>query len=136
MKRDTLTVKYHDQTVGTLSKSPNNKTCVFEYSAAWIAGGFSISPLELPLKPGIIHMASCPCLRPYPLHRRIPRRTCHFRQRQRESLSGRLHSSRHQIQNQLPPLSQTHRPCQRRLRRHLPPHVESGDVDSQKVYLS
>lgn len=50
---DRLTVKYHDQKVGTLSFTPERQLCAFEYDAQWIADGFSISPLELPLKPGI-----------------------------------------------------------------------------------
>lgn len=50
---DRLTVKFHDRTVGTLSLTPDNRLCVFEYDSAWLADGFSISPLELPLKPGV-----------------------------------------------------------------------------------
>lgn len=48
-----LSVKYHDHTVGTLSLTPDNRLCTFEYDKAWLLNGFSISPLELPLKPGI-----------------------------------------------------------------------------------
>ena len=47
-----LTVKFHDHIVGTLSLTPDNRLCVFQYDTAWLAGGFSISPLDLPLKPG------------------------------------------------------------------------------------
>ena len=52
-KIEHLFVKFHDQNVGTLSLSPDNRLCVFEYDKAWLADGFSISPLELPLKPGV-----------------------------------------------------------------------------------
>ena len=47
-----LKVKFHDHTVGELSLSPDNRLNVFEYDKSWLADGFSISPLELPLKPG------------------------------------------------------------------------------------
>ena len=50
---DSLTVKYHDMVVGTLSLTPDNRLCAFEYSKEWLAEGFSISPLELPLKGGL-----------------------------------------------------------------------------------
>lgn len=54
MKRiDKLTVKYNGINVGTLSLTPDNKLCAFEYDKIWLAKGFSISPLELPLKPGL-----------------------------------------------------------------------------------
>ena len=46
-------VYYHDCQVGTLSMSPRS-CCVFEYSSQWLTSGFSISPLKLPLKAGII----------------------------------------------------------------------------------
>ena len=49
---DRLTVKFHDREVGTLSLTPDNKLCVFEYDNAWLADAFSISPLQIPLKPG------------------------------------------------------------------------------------
>lgn len=50
---DRLEVKYHDQLVGVLSLTPDNQLCVFEYAQSWLVAGFSISPLELPLKSGI-----------------------------------------------------------------------------------
>ena len=50
---DLLTVKYHGTVVGTLSLTPDNKLCTFEYAKEWLAHGFSISPLELPLKAGL-----------------------------------------------------------------------------------
>ena len=53
MKIELLNVKYHDRIVGKLSLTPDNKLCAFEYDRAWLADGFSISPLELPLRPGL-----------------------------------------------------------------------------------
>lgn len=50
---DRLTVKYHGKKVGILSLTPDNKLCAFEYDGEWLAEGFSVSPLELPLKPGL-----------------------------------------------------------------------------------
>ena len=52
-KIDQLSVNYRNRRVGTMSLTPDNRLCAFEYDSAWLAGGFSISPLELPLKPGI-----------------------------------------------------------------------------------
>ena len=53
MKTDKLMVKYHDRTVGTLTLTPDDRLCAFEYDSAWLSDGFSISPLELPLKAGL-----------------------------------------------------------------------------------
>ena len=53
MKIEALKVKYHGQDVGKLSLTPDNRLCAFEYNRGWIATGFSISPLELPLKKGL-----------------------------------------------------------------------------------
>lgn len=54
MKRiESLVVKYHHEVVGTLSLNIDGKCCIFEYDKQWLAVGFSISPLELPLKPGL-----------------------------------------------------------------------------------
>ena len=53
MKIEQLNVKYHDRIVGMLSLTPDNKLCAFEYDRSWLADGFSISPLELPLRPGL-----------------------------------------------------------------------------------
>lgn len=50
---DRLNVKYNGIQVGTLSLTPDNRVCVFEYDTRWITDGFSISPLELPLKAGV-----------------------------------------------------------------------------------
>lgn len=52
-KTELLNVKYHNRLVGTLSLTPDNKLCAFEYDKSWLADGFSISPLELPLRPGL-----------------------------------------------------------------------------------
>ena len=48
-----LEVKFHGQPVGILSVTPDNRLNVFEYDKEWLAHGFSISPFELPLKPGL-----------------------------------------------------------------------------------
>ncbi len=48
-----LKVKFHDRLVGTLSLTPDNKLCAFEYAPSWLVEGFSISPLELPLRQGL-----------------------------------------------------------------------------------
>lgn len=51
-KIDRLTVKYHDKVVGTIATTIDGKCTTFEYAPGWIAEGFSISPLELPLRQG------------------------------------------------------------------------------------
>lgn len=51
-KIDSLTVKFRDRTVGTLSLTPDNRQCVFGYDREWLGDGFSISP-ELPLRQGV-----------------------------------------------------------------------------------
>ena len=50
---DRLTVKYHNRVVGILSLTPDDKFCAFEYDKSWLVDGFSISPLELPLRQGL-----------------------------------------------------------------------------------
>ena len=51
MKRiDKLTVTYRGRTVGTLTMTPDNRRCAFAYDKEWLRTGFSIAPLELPLK--------------------------------------------------------------------------------------
>ena len=50
---DRLTVKYHGEIVGVISLTPDDKRLAFEYDPRWLAEGFSISPLELPLKAGL-----------------------------------------------------------------------------------
>ena len=57
---DSLTVNYHGRKVGTLSFTPERQLCAFEYDAQWIADGFSISPLELPLRQGIFTAKPAP----------------------------------------------------------------------------
>ena len=52
-KIERLTVKYHNDVVGVISLTPDDKRLAFEYDSHWIAEGFSISPLELPLKAGL-----------------------------------------------------------------------------------
>ena len=52
-KIDKLTVRYHGEVVGVISLTPDDKRLAFEYDPHWIADGFSISPLELPLKAGL-----------------------------------------------------------------------------------
>ena len=53
IKIDRLTVNYNDRPVGMLSLTPDNKLCAFEYAKEWLVDGFSISPLELPLRTGL-----------------------------------------------------------------------------------
>ena len=53
IKTDRLRVEFNGQEVGTLSMTPDNRLNVFEYAPSWLADGFSISPLELPLKSGL-----------------------------------------------------------------------------------
>ena len=43
---------YHGRKVGILSMG-NHSCCQFEYDRAWLREGFSISPLQLPLKAGL-----------------------------------------------------------------------------------
>lgn len=52
-KTEKLKVMFREHAVGTLSLTPDNRMNVFEYDKSWLANGFSISPLELPLKPGV-----------------------------------------------------------------------------------
>ena len=47
-----IEVIYGNRLVGQLALA-NDGLCVFEYSAEWINGGFSISPFELPLRSGV-----------------------------------------------------------------------------------
>ena len=48
-----VNVMYHGRKVGTLSVASKD-TCQFEYDKDWLVNGFSISPLKLPLKSGIM----------------------------------------------------------------------------------
>ena len=46
-----LSVMYRNRKVGELTMTPDNKLCAFQYDKEWLLSGFSISPLDLPLKP-------------------------------------------------------------------------------------
>ena len=59
-KIDRLTVKYHSDIVGVISLTPDDKRLAFEYDPRWLAEGFSISPLELPLKTGLFLAKATP----------------------------------------------------------------------------
>ncbi len=50
-----ILVSLNGLSVGTLQMTPERDRCVFEYDKDWIANGFSISPLELPLQTGLIY---------------------------------------------------------------------------------
>jgi serine/threonine-protein kinase HipA len=50
---ESLNVSCNGRKVGTLSLTPDNHLCTFEYDDQWLVEGFSISPLELPLRQGI-----------------------------------------------------------------------------------
>lgn len=52
-------VMYHDNLVGKLALTASG-VCAFEYDASFIKTGFSISPLELPLKNGVFLAKSSP----------------------------------------------------------------------------
>ena len=47
-----VNVMYHGRRVGVLSMG-NGSCCQFEYDSTWLREGFSISPLQLPLKAGL-----------------------------------------------------------------------------------
>ncbi len=51
-KVQAVSVMYHGRKVGTLSMG-NRSNCQFEYDKDWLADGFSLSPLKLPLKAGL-----------------------------------------------------------------------------------
>lgn len=52
-KIQSLLVTYRGRTVGRLALTDNDRLCTFEYDPKWLVDGFSLSPLELPLKKGI-----------------------------------------------------------------------------------
>lgn len=52
-KIDNIQVRFHDMPVGTLRTTPDGQLCTFEYEVSWLSEGFSISPLELPLRQGL-----------------------------------------------------------------------------------
>lgn len=54
-----VNVMYHDRKVGTLSMG-SDYCCRFEYDGEWLASGFSISPLHLPLKSGLFTASYLP----------------------------------------------------------------------------
>lgn len=47
---DRLIVKFNGKDVGVLAWNKSMNRCIFEYTKEWLLHGFSISPLELPLK--------------------------------------------------------------------------------------
>ena len=53
-KIQSVNVLYHNRKVGVLSCGKRG-ICSFEYDKEWLASGFSISPLKLPLKSGIFN---------------------------------------------------------------------------------
>ncbi len=48
-----LQVTYRNRAVGRMALTDNDNLCTFEYDPQWLVNGFSISPLELPLKKGV-----------------------------------------------------------------------------------
>lgn len=54
-----VNVMYYDRKVGTLSMG-SDYCCRFEYDGEWLASGFSISPLHLPLKSGLFTASYLP----------------------------------------------------------------------------
>lgn len=44
-----IIVFHNDDLIGTLQMTPEGRSCAFEYSREWLANGFSLSPIELPL---------------------------------------------------------------------------------------
>ena len=54
-----IDVFFNDNLVGKLALS-NNGLCAFEYDSNFVKNGFSISPLELPLKNGVFLAKSTP----------------------------------------------------------------------------
>lgn len=56
---DKLTVKFNDKPVGTLALSTTGE-CTFVYDRNWLVHGFSLSPLELPLRDGLFTAKQSP----------------------------------------------------------------------------
>ncbi len=52
MSGNTLDVFYHGSQVGTLAET-RDRRIAFQYSDSWLKTGFSVSPISLPLKPGV-----------------------------------------------------------------------------------
>lgn len=53
MKINRLDVKFRNREVGIISSTAEGTLCTFEYNKQWLANGFCLSPLELPLKPDV-----------------------------------------------------------------------------------
>ena len=53
-----LSVHFREQEVGVLRLSPERDHCVFSYTQEWLSSGFSLSPLELPLKNDLFHASA------------------------------------------------------------------------------
>ena len=49
-----IAVFHNCDLVGSLQMTPDGRSCAFEYSREWLAKGFTLSPLELPLTSGIV----------------------------------------------------------------------------------
>ncbi|HBX46368.1 type II toxin-antitoxin system HipA family toxin [Limibacterium fermenti] len=45
-----LSVLYHSRKVGELTMTPDKRQCAFQYDKEWLLSGFSLSPLDLPLR--------------------------------------------------------------------------------------
>ena len=50
-----IQVLYRNRPVGILQMDSARGVCVFEYDKSWLAGGFSLSPTELPLQSGLFY---------------------------------------------------------------------------------
>lgn len=50
-----IQVLFRNHPVGVLQMDPSQGVCVFEYDKSWLAGGFSLSPTELPLQSGLFY---------------------------------------------------------------------------------
>lgn len=50
-----IKVLFRDESVGTLQMDPTTGVCVFEYDKSWLANGYSLSPIELPLQSGLFY---------------------------------------------------------------------------------
>ena len=49
-----IAVFHNCDLVGSLQMTPDGRSCAFEYSREWLANGFALSPLELPLTSDIV----------------------------------------------------------------------------------
>lgn len=52
---DKIFVYHNEEMVGVLQMTPDGMGAVFEYADSWLKTGFSLSPLELPLKEGLLY---------------------------------------------------------------------------------